>query len=176
MSRKDDTDDVSWADAFSPMPPLNKNLSSPPKPNQLQPRHHTHKDNDTPVIIPPHLPVKGEDAIQYTKNHLPTKLMRDFKRGKLNPMYRLDLHQQTIDAAVSQTSQAIQHCQDHHIRVLHIIHGKNLIEGCAKLKSSLNAWLPKQPCVLAFTSAPPSLGGTGALLCLIKQTTGHHHD
>jgi len=58
-----------------------------------------------------------------------------------------------------------------HIYCVQIIHGKGLSNQTQPplLKNQVNRWLRCHPAVLAFCSAQPKDGGTGALYVLLKQ-------
>jgi len=109
--------------------------------------------------------VTPESELHYSKPGLRLQTLRQLKRGTLKIEARLDLHQHTINEALTKTEAFL-----HHKRCVLIIHGKgNLSKGKPVLKSVLNQWLRKQKNVLAFHSAQPKHGGTGALYVLLKK-------
>ena len=54
--------------------------------------------------------------------------------------------------------------------VIKIVHGKGLQNGQPLIKTCVNGWLRQIPQVLAFVSALPRDGGTGAAYVLLKKT------
>lgn len=57
------------------------------------------------------------------------------------------------------------------IRCVRVVHGKGIRSGQRGpvLKASVNGWLRRWDDVLAFVSAPPRDGGTGAVYVLLRQ-------
>ena len=65
----------------------------------------------------------------------------------------------------------MQQAQARGHRCLLVIHGKGYYSSSGEpiLKNLLKNWLPLQPDVIAFHSAKPKDGGTGAIYLLIKR-------
>lgn len=114
--------------------------------------------------------VSSEDQIQYYTTGLQNKLIRRLKSGKVRIGATIDLHRQTIEATASLVSNFVSDCSAKNKRWIRIIHGKGLTNDKPILKSFLNNWLPSNPNVLAFHSAPQNRGGTGALIVLLRQS------
>jgi DNA-nicking Smr family endonuclease len=114
--------------------------------------------------------VDAETILHYSQPHLHRNLFRQMKRGTLSIEATLDLHQCTVDETAYQTDQFLSACCQKGFRWVLIIHGKGRLSkhGMPILKSFLNQWLKEQPCVLAFHSAQPKHGGSGALYVLLK--------
>jgi DNA-nicking Smr family endonuclease len=84
---------------------------------------------------------------------------------------RLDLHGMTIEQARQTVYQFVRDCMSNDIRCALITHGKG--EGRqrpAVLKSHIAHWLPQINEVLAFYSAQPQHGGSGACYVLLKKS------
>ena len=64
----------------------------------------------------------------------------------------------------------LQTCIEQKFRIALIIHGKGKKETQSILKNKINLWLRDLNIVLAFCSALPKHGGTGAVYILLKQS------
>ncbi len=96
---------------------------------------------------------------------------KQLRMGRYSIDARLDLHRMVIEQARRSVYQFIRDCMNHDIRCALITHGKG--EGRktpAVLKSHLAHWLPQITEVLAFHSAQPQHGGTGATYLLLKKS------
>ncbi len=98
------------------------------------------------------------------------KLMRN---GRLPIENRLDLHGHTRDAARTELLQFIMQSQMQGCSLLCIVHGKGYHSenGRPVLKAMVNKWLQDIPQVLAFVTAQPKDGGSGAVYVLLKRHT-----
>ena len=98
------------------------------------------------------------------------KLLRKLRRGQFSIGAELDLHGMTALQARERLSAFLKECRDKHVRCVRIVHGKGRgsYQGRPVLKSKLDLWLRLRDEVVAFSSAPPADGGTGAAYVLIK--------
>lgn len=112
-----------------------------------------------------------EDSIHFAKPGLQRKIIQRLKQGKITIEATVDLHRQTMNEAMITVSRFIETCIQQEKRWVCIIHGKGHFSATDKpvLKSFLNQWLREHPDVLAFHSAKPKHGGTGALYVLLKR-------
>lgn len=85
----------------------------------------------------------------------------------------LDLHGHSEDAARRVVEEAVEKAHAAGQRCLRVIHGRGRRSaGAPVLKEALPLWLTGPRCaawVLAFVSAPPFLGGSGATLVLLRR-------
>ncbi len=118
---------------------------------------------------------KADDILSFTKNGMPPKRLRALKRGQILIEATLDLHHYTAFTAFEALKGFIATCNAEHKKCILIIHGKGNLSQQSKpvLKSHLNEWLRKFQEVLAFHSAIPKHGGTGALYVLLKRKKIH---
>jgi len=112
----------------------------------------------------------GEDCIHFNRNGVQQRTLQRLKRGQLQIGVTLDLHQLTADEALNTVETCIRSAIRQHHRVICIVHGKGHFSRNKKpiLKNVLNQWLRQHPKVLAFHSAQPKHGGTGAVYVLLK--------
>ncbi len=113
----------------------------------------------------------ADDSIYFAKSGIQHKIIRRLKRGNIPIEEMIDLHQQTVDEVMVSVTQFINDCTTQRKRWVCIVHGKGHFSVDQKpvLKNFLNQWLRKNPAVLAFHSAQPQHGGTGALYVLLKR-------
>lgn len=123
--------------------------------------------------IPSELPLThgANDRLHFQRGGLQFRLLQKFKRGKIMPEASLDLHRLTVDESEDAVSRFLSSALAHQYRCVHIVHGKGRMtkDGQAKLKNWLDHWLRQHPRVLAYTSAQPKDGGTGAIYILLKR-------
>lgn len=112
-------------------------------------------------------PVDGEAFLTYKNPTLPNKTFEQLRQGKLRWYDVVDLHSANIDEARTVVVSLIERAQKEGETVVKIVHGK----GDALIKTCVNGWLKQINTVLAFVSAPPKDGGTGAVLVLLKRST-----
>jgi len=112
----------------------------------------------------------GEE-ISYLKQGLSPKLLRQLKRGHFSIVEEIDLHQMTASVARTATKEFLDDAKRHGRLCVKIIHGKGLrsrSEGPV-LKRMVDGMLRQRSDVLAFASARPAEGGTGAVIVLLRR-------
>jgi DNA-nicking Smr family endonuclease len=114
--------------------------------------------------------IEVEDALFYARPGIQQKVQRKLRRGELEIEDELDLHGYTVIEAKSAIIDFIEECKRRHIRYIRIIHGKGFRseQKVPVLKTHVAYWLPQLNDVLAFASARPNDGGTGALYVILK--------
>jgi DNA-nicking Smr family endonuclease len=120
------------------------------------------------VIDPAEIEV-GEE-LSYLKNGLSPRLLRRLKRGHFSIADEIDLHQMNAAAARSTVKLFLDESRRDGRLCVKIIHGKGLrsrSEGPV-LKRLVDGMLRRRGDVLAFASAPPAEGGTGAVVVLMR--------
>ena len=112
----------------------------------------------------------GED-LYFIRAGVQRRLLRKLRRGQFSIRAELDLHGLTVEAAYERLVAFLRACRSRDIRCIRIIHGKGLgsKHGRPVLKSKMDRWLRLRDEVIAFCSAPPTDGGTGALYVLLKK-------
>ena len=113
----------------------------------------------------------SQDAeLAYKKDGVQQGVFKNLRLGKYEIHASLNLHGQTVNQARQQLYQFIVDSHRANLRSLHIQHGKGLKEKQAILKSYVYQWLQNFDQVLAFHSALPQHGGTGAVYVLLKKS------
>ncbi len=111
----------------------------------------------------------GEAALFYCQTPLEKNHLHRLKQGLLPMEGVLDLHGLFAEQAKTALIQFIEHHVQAKHRLILVIHGKGKHGQMPLLKNLVNHWLPQLPQVLAFVSAKPKDGGTGALYVLLKR-------
>lgn len=116
-------------------------------------------------------PVKPRDVLSFKRDGVQNGVFKNLRLGKYAIDSRLDLHHLTVVQAQRQVSRFVQDCMKHDIRCAIITHGRGENrEKPALLKSCTNHWLKQIDEVLAFHSAQPQHGGTGATYLLFRRS------
>lgn len=97
---------------------------------------------------------------------------RRLARGEIAAELTVDLHGFPEAEARGALRDALRRARRAGLRAVRVIHGRGLRSpGGPVLKTALPRWLAEPPLgswVLAFSSAPPEQGGTGATLVLLR--------
>lgn len=143
----------------------------PPKPGLLEP-HSSLPDLFEEVLrdLPENYELQPGDVLSYARPGTSRQILRRLRRGQFRIDAELDLHGLNLrDARRS----LLEFLHEHHRKRLgcvRIIHGKGWRSGNQGpvLKPAVNEWLRQLDEVLAFVSARPADGGTGALYVLLR--------
>lgn len=117
-------------------------------------------------------PIEHGETLSYLRPDSPPALLRKLRRGQFSVAASLDLHGMSIDEARSSIARFFQE-QRRDVRCcVRIVHGKGnrSIGQVPVLKRMVNHWLPQRDDVIAFCSAPPHDGGTGAIYVLLRKS------
>lgn len=106
----------------------------------------------------------------YLRPGLSRQILRKLRRGQWKVSAELDMHGMTKDQARQALATFLLKCKQFDIRCVCIIHGRGLSSKNNEpiLKSRVGNWLAQCEDVLAFCQAPPTLGGSGAVIVLLK--------
>lgn len=112
----------------------------------------------------------GEELL-YARPGVQQTVMRKLRRGQYAVEAELDLHGYTVAQARETLDAFLGANRALGKRCVRVVHGKgNSSEGkLPVLKGKVNAWLRRRDHVLAFCSAIPRDGGTGAVYVLLKR-------
>lgn len=115
--------------------------------------------------------VETGDELLFVRPGIQQRVLRKFRRGQYAIEAELDLHGRTTNEARDLVVDFLRRMQASNKRCVRIIHGKGLssIGKLPVLKVKVNSWLRQKNEVLAFCSARPQDGGTGAVYVLLKR-------
>ena len=111
----------------------------------------------------------GEE-LSYLRDGYPPQVLRQLKRGQYSVQDDIDLHRMNAAAAQVTIMEFLAEAKRRGIRCVRIIHGKGLRSRATGpvLKGLTDRMLRRRDDVIAFASARPSMGGTGAVVVLLK--------
>lgn len=111
----------------------------------------------------------GEE-LSYLRDGYPPKLLKQLKRGHFSVQDEIDLHQMNAAAAQATIVDFLAEARHEGRRCVRIVHGKGLRSRAAGpvLKALVDRMLRRRDDVIAFASARPMQGGTGAVVVLLK--------
>ena len=141
------------------------------KPLPLQ-RRHDEQDVLASLLSDEFDPdIETGEELHFARAGIQQRVLRKFRRGQYAIEAELDLHGRTVPEARELVSEFLRVMRANGKRCVRIIHGKGLSsEGkLPVLKVRVNAWLRQKDEVLAFSSARPQDGGTGAVYVLLKK-------
>jgi DNA-nicking Smr family endonuclease len=115
--------------------------------------------------------VESGEELSFSRPGLQHSTFKKLRTGKFVVEGELDLHGQTVVEAREHVAGFIQEAQKRGLRCVRIIHGKGLTSPnkLPVLKNKVNNWLQQKDEVMAFCSAQPVDGGTGAVYVLLKK-------
>ncbi len=113
------------------------------------------------------------DEMLFVRSGMQHGLLRKLRRGQFNISGQLDLHGLTIPEARHALAGFLHTSQARGAQCVVIIHGKGYGSQHKQpiLKNKVNGWLRQHTEVLAFCSAQPTDGGTGAVYVLLRRRT-----
>lgn len=111
----------------------------------------------------------GEE-LQFLRAGLQYTVLRRLRRGKYTVSGELDLHGFDVQRARDTLARFLNRRAPGQASCVRIIHGKGRgsPDGRPVLKEKVNGWLRRRQEVMAFCSARPVDGGTGALYVLLR--------
>lgn len=114
--------------------------------------------------------LESGDTLVYRAAGVQDGVLRRLRRGHYRIEGELDLHGLNRNKAQLAVAQFLAHCRDRALRCVRIIHGKGLgsPNSGPVIKSLVSSWLRRRQEVLAFCSAKPADGGTGAVYVLLR--------
>ena len=114
--------------------------------------------------------IEAGDELIFSRPGIQRSVLRKLRRGQPGIEKELDLHGLTVDEARTALASFLHNCKAQGIRCARIIHGKGHSSHQQRpvLKGKINSWLRQKDEVLAFCSARPIDGGTGAVYVLLK--------
>ncbi len=106
----------------------------------------------------------------YRRPEVSENTLKRLGRGQFSVQDEIDLHHLRAADAEAMLRQFLNQSRIEGHLCVQVVHGKGLrSEGSPVLKMLVDRMLRQRGDVLAFASAPPSQGGTGAVLVLLSQ-------
>ena len=116
--------------------------------------------------------VETGDELLFQRPGIQHTVMRKLRRGQYAIEAELDLHRRTVEESRQLLATFLYNAQRDGKRCVRIIHGKGhgSVAKLPVLKNKVNSWLQQKNEVLAFCSAIPNDGGTGAVYVLLAKS------
>lgn len=113
----------------------------------------------------------GEELL-YAREGVQRRVLRKLRRGQYRLDGELDLHGMTVPMAREALQEFFGYCRRRGLRCVRVIHGKGRRSNNRGpvLKGKVDHWLRQLDQVLAFCSAQPHDGGTGAVYVLLRSS------
>jgi DNA-nicking Smr family endonuclease len=178
-SAEDDDEARLFRDAIGPVRPLRESAPPPaaPKPrprarmaelDEAAAREEFRHALDASLL-------EAGDVLSHRDERLPPRTFQRLRRGEIAVQDELDLHGADVREAQGLLRAFIVHAREHGLGCVRVIHGKGLHGNASPftgrdapvLKNLVDRLLRQRADVLAFHSAPPAQGGTGAVLVLL---------
>ena len=113
-------------------------------------------------------PMDGAELQSYRRPQVDERTLRQLKRGQFSIQDEIDLHNLRATDAEALLKRFLNEARTGFHPCVRIVHGKGLrSEGAPVLKLLVDRVLRQRGDVLAFASAPPNQGGSGAVLVLL---------
>jgi DNA-nicking Smr family endonuclease len=169
---RDDDDLGLFRDAMRGVKPLAHDRvppgRKPPSPRALQ------KEADERAVLDEIMhgpPIDSGDELSYRGDGVQDGVFRKLRRGTFHAGDVLDLHGLRAAEARVEVARFVVESQERGLRCVRIIHGKGLRSKGAGpvLKQHLEGWLRRSREIMAYCSARPQDGGTGAVYVLLRK-------
>ena len=176
-ARDDETDDARlFREAIGRVRPLESEPPPPkpkpaPVPAQSESDEARVRDELLAHAIDP-ATIEVGDEIHYLKPGQPPRLLKRLRRGQFSVRAEIDLHEMTLAVARDAVRAFLDESIAQHEYCVRIVHGKGLrsrAEGPV-LKRLTATMLARRGDVLAYASARPAQGGTGAVIVLLHRS------
>jgi DNA-nicking Smr family endonuclease len=183
MAREPDDDEALFAEAVAGVAPLQQTRRPPAavfhEPVPLSERERE-VIRELDALVNGEAPFDVRDSDEFLAGCVPgldPRVMRSLRKGEFTRQADLDLHGCDAESARALVESFVVTAHARGLRCVRIVHGRGhrSPNGEAVLRPSLPRWLGRGPArliVLAYTSATPRDGGTGALYVLLRKGGG----
>lgn len=115
--------------------------------------------------------IEAGDEIIYLKTGQSPRLLKRLRRGQFSVRAEIDLHEMSSAVAREAIRLFLDDCRRQGELCVRIVHGKGLRSKAQGpvLKQLTDTLLRRRGDVLAFSSARPAQGGTGAVIVLLQR-------
>ena len=174
-----ETDREVFRSAVSDVNPITKNQKFLHEPKKIKPIATQKITDDQKIMsklitLPPdtELSMESGEELSFRRNGINLQTTKKLRRGHWKIEGHLDLHGYNRFEAKELLVGFLSNCLKTGCRCIRIVHGKGLGSKNKEpiLKRKIAGWLTQIDCVLAYCQAPPSDGGSGATLVLLKSS------
>ena len=152
--------------------PLETEKAAPERPRPAPEARFTRADNKA-VLRESLSDAASPDAhaeFSYARPGLSKAVIRKLRRGQYSIASELDLHGLSVQSARTALDEFLAESIERRDSCVRVIHGKGTRSGHRGpvLKPKVARWLRRREAVLAYTTARPVDGGSGALYVLLR--------
>ncbi len=176
MADKPDDTPSSFARAMTGVRKLAQDRVAPFRPRLRPIPRQSRRDHEAVIVemltfSPQDIDLATGDELLFRRPGIDKETVRRMKRGQFALEGELDLHGLTVEQARAAFAAFLHEAARQGLRCVRIIHGKGLGSEARLpvLKGFVNRWLRQTNAVLAFCSARPEQGGTGAVTVLLRR-------
>jgi Uncharacterized protein conserved in bacteria len=171
-----DEDRKAFLEAMADVERRRESLRLPP-PHRAPPPRPLQREADERAVLDAlaHGPVEPDpmeaiESLAYRAPGIQDSVWRRLRRGQYRIGAELDLHGLNRERARAEVTLFLTDCRSRGLGCVRIIHGKGLgsPNSGPVLRSLLDGWLRRRDDVVAFCSARPHDGGTGACYVLLR--------
>lgn len=156
-----------------PLSDKKRHQAKPPRPS---PKAIQRRRDERSVLhesledIPDGADVETGEELSFRRDGVDPRVFKKMRSGRISAREEIDLHGLRKDEAKAHLREFINYAVSKGCRCVRVVHGKGLGSGPGGpvLKHGVNNWLRNWDEVLAFCSATPANGGTGAIYVLLK--------
>lgn len=114
--------------------------------------------------------LEADESTHFLRPGVPRRVLIDLRRSRWALQGEIDLHGLTRIEAREALSAYLARARHRGLRCIRVIHGKGLRSpgGFSVLRHLSRRWLAQRDEILAFCEAPPTRGGSGALIVLLR--------
>jgi DNA-nicking Smr family endonuclease len=118
--------------------------------------------------------LETDESLSYRRDGISAATLYKLRRGFWVVQAELDLHGHRVAEAHHALCEFLREAVQHGRRCVRIVHGKGRgsRDGVPVLKGKVRTWLARRNEVIAFCQARAADGGAGAMLVLLKPSTG----
>jgi len=168
-------EDALFRDAVGPVKPVTQRRANR-RPPQPKPHARFSRADDEAALresltdVPDPADVESGEELLFARPAVTRRTLRQLRRGQFAIQGEIDLHGMKLDEARAALDAFVVAARARHARCVRVIHGKGLGSGPRGpvIKAGVNRWLRSGDAVMAFCSARPHDGGTGAVYVLLK--------
>lgn len=115
--------------------------------------------------------VSADETLLFARDGVPQKTLAKLKKGQFPVEAKIDLHGSTVNEAGLKLQHALNAALANQQRCVLVVHGRGMgsLGNKPAIKTHVNQWLRESSQVLAFVTALPQHGGTGAVYVLLKR-------
>ena len=115
--------------------------------------------------------IERGDVLSHRRDQVPPRTLKRLSQGLYAAQDELDLHHADAGTAETLLRRFLAEARDAGFGCVRVVHGKGLnsSDSLPVLKNVVDRILRQRSDVLAFHSAPPAQGGTGAVLVLLAR-------